>query len=734
MKTKVIDLSSSGDRSSSKSGTGNNQKVDKAVSSTGGTEIGLIDFLSDNETRELDKRSALEAYYSSPPLQMAVSAIARGVSQVDYQWNDQASPTSWSLDYPAPSQDLSKQSFFEIVSSYLKLTGEAYILKKDALEMNLIPIPPHLIEDRDHDSDTFRIENLGFEFDDREYSKDELIIIRDHSLLDPFTEGRGEAQSCGYDVDITDAASEHTASYLENHARPDLLATIEGASDDELERFRESMRKKHGGAGNAGKIEAFAGADIKLEQMQSSFSDLGLTDLRKHSAKVIRQVFGIPPEIVGIVENSNRATIQAAEYLFKKNVVRPLSKKIIEAVNRQFIKPDLNEQFELELPNDIVPDDKEFKLKVMKEFPNAFQDNEVREIAGFDPLEEGQLEIDQEEGQSEQEQTEITREKKNDGDGVIQNKGPVIRKEDDETNDSKEINELEEVMNRGESRLARQLTQVTIDHKKAFKEVVRDQKPQSVSQFRRLKQTLESEFLPRYEKVMQKQSAWMQKKAAEVTFEQNESFQQILGENWQPRKFLSIQNNQRLSNRIEKDESDLPAGAIGAAISGGVRGREVFAENDFLTDANTGTIALTLSQASEEIFSRNQGHMSDQVAEILRQQTAAGELTQSQIKRIQESTIEDVASKATGPSVNSGRRDVLNEVVQRSGVEKAKATRDATLDENTCDSCENLDGERVVVGSDRYHKIKPPSKCDGGHRCRCVMDYDEVSFDIELTT
>jgi hypothetical protein len=35
------------------------------------------------------------------------------------------------------------------------------------------------------------------------------------------------------------------------------------------------------------------------------------------------QVYGIPPEKLGIVENSNRSTIDSADYLFAKSILVP---------------------------------------------------------------------------------------------------------------------------------------------------------------------------------------------------------------------------------------------------------------------------------------------------------------------------------------------------------------------------------------------------------------------------
>jgi HK97 family phage portal protein len=346
----------------------------------------MIDFHSDDTDRNLNGEQALKAYHNSPPIRMGVGAIARAVSQTDFHWADDVNPSGFRLHYPAPTQNLSLSDFLSIVTCYLKLTGEVYIIKKDAFDINLIPIPSHLVQEPEGGDDVYEVEN-SIGLSKNTFPQDELIIIKQPALTNPYHKGKGEVQALGHEVDINEAAAEHTASHLENSARPDLLASISNASRDELDKFENAMRQNHGGPLNSGKVQAFADADIDLETIQSSFSDLGLDELRRYSAKVMRHTLGIPPEVVGIVENSNRATIESAQYLFRKNVVKPVVTKITSALNNQFVEPELGSQYRLE-HEEVVPRDKRFELDAMKTRPSAFTDDEVRELVGKEPLEE----------------------------------------------------------------------------------------------------------------------------------------------------------------------------------------------------------------------------------------------------------------------------------------------------------------------------------------------------------
>jgi len=351
----------------------------------GGQSGGFIfNLFSNDAERELTQESVLEAYHSSPPLHMAVSAISRAVGETTYLWEDDADPGDWS---PAsPNRWHQSSELFGLVAAYLKLTGECYLIKAEtARGIELIPIPTHLIEEPDIRSGKWILEDGAISLSQTEYDRDELVILQYPSLLDPFMHGRGSGQVVGGDVDVNDEAARYTASFLENDAMPSAIVNIEGVTRDDRERFRESMRKRHGGPSNAGKLEAFDAQGISVETLMTPFDELGMNDLRRYSAEVVRQVFGIPPSVIGDVSDTNRATAETEEYLFKKNLIKPLVDKIVEGLNEQFVRQDLGEQYTL-TTGPIVPEDRRFKKELMADIPQAFRVNEARALADLEPL------------------------------------------------------------------------------------------------------------------------------------------------------------------------------------------------------------------------------------------------------------------------------------------------------------------------------------------------------------
>jgi hypothetical protein len=113
------------------------------------------------------------------------------------------------------------------------------------------------------------------------------------------------------------------------------------------------------------------------------------TQLRQYERDTIIQVFGLPPEIVGILQNSNRATIEAADMFFSKYTLTPLLTQMRESFQKQLVPMfDDTGQVEIDFVSPIA-DDKDYQLAVMSAHPYAFLIDEVRAKAGEEPLPDG---------------------------------------------------------------------------------------------------------------------------------------------------------------------------------------------------------------------------------------------------------------------------------------------------------------------------------------------------------
>ena len=97
----------------------------------------------------------------------------------------------------------------------------------------------------------------------------------------------------------------------------------------------------------------------------------------------------MPREIMGITESSNRATSEAAQFIYAQNVLMPNLRRREEAINHQIIPyfgPDLVWRF-----NDIIPRNQEFDKAVGIDGWNAglLTKDEAREKLGMPPAKVG---------------------------------------------------------------------------------------------------------------------------------------------------------------------------------------------------------------------------------------------------------------------------------------------------------------------------------------------------------
>ncbi len=76
----------------------------------------------------------------------------------------------------------------------------------------------------------------------------------------------------------------------------------------------------------------------------------------------------------------------------------------------------------------------------------------------------------------------------------------------------------------------------------------------------------------------------------------------------------------------------------------------------------------------------------------------------------------DVANQGAGVAYNQGRGLAAQQANAEGRAQYA--VRSEVLDDKTCASCATLDGSVVEIGSADYQALMPPSRCEGGDRCR----------------
>jgi HK97 family phage portal protein len=268
--------------------------------------------------------------------------------------------------------------------THLELIGEAFLLierDENGRPFELWSIPPTWVKDIPRGDKPYYVvqhQSLNMVVED-----DDMLWMKMADPSNPYGRGTGIGEALGDELDADEYAAKHVKSWFYNRATPDLLVGVKGASEDQLKGAKQAWENNNRGFKRAYGSHWHSG-ELQVTQLSQTFADQQLVQFREFERDIIVNTFGVPPEILGILENSNRATIESADYLFTRWVIVPRL-EFWRTEMQKYLAPMFGDGFTIEYINP-VPDDKEHNLSVAKSFPFAFSINEIRAMADHAPL------------------------------------------------------------------------------------------------------------------------------------------------------------------------------------------------------------------------------------------------------------------------------------------------------------------------------------------------------------
>lgn len=274
----------------------------------------------------------------------------------------------------------------QVMQQHLDLVGEtAALMERNGLATPLAyyPVPPTWVTEIPRlDQQVYLVSAPGGSM---YVPQQDMMFFYHPNPADPYNRGTGVGHALGDELETDEAAAKHLKAWFQNRATPPILIHGETLSADNIKRLSENWMQTLQGKQNYNK-PYFLNRKIGVEQLAHTFQEMQLSELRKDERDIFIHVYGMPPEIFGIIENSNRATIDAADYLMGKYIVVPRLEFL-----RVMLQTQVIEQFDDRLILDYVSpvqEDREYELKVMQAKPAAFTVDEWREQAGKKPEED----------------------------------------------------------------------------------------------------------------------------------------------------------------------------------------------------------------------------------------------------------------------------------------------------------------------------------------------------------
>lgn len=217
---------------------------------------------------------------------------------------------------------------------------------------------------------------------DRAYPADRVLWLKDPSPARPYDRGSGIGKALGSEIDADEAAARTVTARFQNGGLPFAIVAYEGADRIEVERLERVYAEKARGYSGTGK-PYFTSIAPKIEMIEQSMVDLDADALRKSMQNMIRLGWGVPPEIIGLIENSNRATIDAASFLFAVYTLIPRLDHWADNLNARVLPlfPGFENTFVWYASP--VPEDLAARRELMGALPAAFTRDEVRASVGL---------------------------------------------------------------------------------------------------------------------------------------------------------------------------------------------------------------------------------------------------------------------------------------------------------------------------------------------------------------
>lgn len=160
--------------------------------------------------------------------------------------------------------------------------------------------------------------------------------------------------------------------YLNGNA-PEGIINLQGAEQDIAEVFQQRLSNKFrikDGFGNERRIghryPVYGGPGVDFVPFQLSSRDMQILEQQKWFIKLVWASFGVPPDEMGFVEDSNKAVSQTQASLAKRKALKPILKKIEYAVNTQLM-PELDPTGVLEFAFEDYDLDEDIKLHSLYE-------------------------------------------------------------------------------------------------------------------------------------------------------------------------------------------------------------------------------------------------------------------------------------------------------------------------------------------------------------------------------
>ena len=332
-------------------------------------------------------RDLLELYHTSPRLD-AVRIIANKCAstelflykKTEYRKNKNKAEVIEThdiynlLENPCPAdRELTGWTIRYFVFACYALVGEAYLLKirqPNGKVIGLQPVAPSwVVQTPSATAKYWEIYPLGTAGGNSIFVPvEDVICFKDIDLNDPYGRGRGTSEAIGDEIQTDEYSAKYAKNLFFNDATPSAIIYAPNGNKETADQIKQSWLQKMAGFHHAKEPMVLTGEGSKFEKIAQTPTELDFVESRRFLRDSANEHFHIPPEIMGILQNSNRSTIDSAEYLLNKNVLADYLRMFERVINSQLLWEEFDKEQVLILhPENNISEDIEQKLKILND-------------------------------------------------------------------------------------------------------------------------------------------------------------------------------------------------------------------------------------------------------------------------------------------------------------------------------------------------------------------------------
>jgi SPP1 gp7 family putative phage head morphogenesis protein len=276
----------------------------------------------------------------------------------------------------------------KVTQLHVDIVGDAFWMKERAGAGRVVgvwPIPPSWVLSTPTPANRkFRVQYRSF---NEEIPDTEILWFSDPNPEHPYGRGTGTGFSLADELETDEYAAKMVRQLFYNMARPDFIAYVKGADEPTLRKMQLQWLQRHQGVFRQ-YLPRFVNREIDIHEFDNNdLRSMQFNQIRQHERDTIVQVFGVPPEIIGILSASNRATITAADMIYARWVLVPRL-EFMRAIFQERFTPEFDERLVVGYVSP-VQEDRDFQLEVFKGAPWVPSNDEWRALGGLQPTEDG---------------------------------------------------------------------------------------------------------------------------------------------------------------------------------------------------------------------------------------------------------------------------------------------------------------------------------------------------------